>query len=61
MNTIRRPASSELPFDVRQKILRRTRRRRALLHFRSEAVWLVLFLTMAVLVATQLIGALGRA
>ncbi|PYO60667.1 MAG: hypothetical protein DMD28_12210 [Gemmatimonadetes bacterium] len=60
MNTSRQ-GSTELPFNVRQKLLRRSRRRRTLLYLRNDTVWLFLLITMAILVATQLIGALGRA
>ncbi len=60
MNTSRHD-STELPFNVRQKLLRRSRRRRTLLYLRNDTVWLFLLITMAILVATQLIGALGRA
>ena len=60
MNTSRQD-STELPFNVRQKLLRRSRRRRTLLYLRNDTVWLFLLITMAILVATQLIGALGRA
>ena len=50
----------ELPFAVRQRKLRRTRRSRALHYLGANTVWMIVLAGMAVIVAAELIGAIGR-
>jgi len=57
----RQPRPPELPFAVRLRMLRRTRRRMAIRLLTGEALWIALLAGVGIFVATELIVALGRA
>jgi hypothetical protein len=51
----------ELPFDVRLRMLRRSRLRQTAQRLKGEVLWVAVFAAVAIIVATQLIVALVRA
>jgi hypothetical protein len=51
----------ELSFEVRLRMLRRKRRAGTFHRLASDALWVVLLAAAAVLVVTELVGAIGRA
>jgi hypothetical protein len=58
----RQPESpGELSFEVRLRMLRRKRRAGAFHRLASDALWLVVLAGAALLVVTELVGAIGRA
>jgi hypothetical protein len=61
MNRVVRGTLQELPFDVRMRILRRSRRRLTVQRLTDNALWIGLLLTLGAVVATELFAAVGRA
>jgi hypothetical protein len=61
MNRVVRGTLHELPFDARMRMLRRSRRRLTVQRLTDNALWIALLLALGVVVATELIAAVGRA
>lgn len=51
----------ELPFAVRMRMLRQARRRMTLHQLTDEALWIAIVAAVVIIVATELIVAIGRA
>jgi hypothetical protein len=51
----------ELPFDARMRMLRKSRRRMAVQRLTDNVLWIAIVLALGVVVATELIAAVGRA
>lgn len=56
-----RGISEELSFDVRMRRLRKSRRRLVYQRLTDNALWIVIFGALGVVVATELIAAVARA
>ncbi len=52
---------SETPFAVRLRMLRRSRRRSTIQRMTDNVLWVAVFAVVGIIVATELIVALGRA